>query len=48
MTDSNPSRPCGHIHPDTTDPHAATYCNLQEDHPGPHWSILKGTTWEDQ
>ena len=47
MTDRNPSHPCGHIHPDTTDLHAATYCNLQEDHPGPHWSILKGTTWED-
>ena len=47
MTDRHPSRPCGHIHPDTTDSHAATYCNLQEDHTGPHWSILKNTTWED-
>lgn len=42
MTDSDPGRPCGHIHP--TNEHGYTYCNLQPDHPGPHWPITTDIT----
>lgn len=48
MSDSNPSRPCGHIHPTATDPHAATYCTLEAGHDGQHHSALKNATWEER
>ena len=46
MTDRNPSRPCGHIHPDTGWPNIA-YCTLEAEHDGPHYSALKNITWEN-
>lgn len=48
MNDRNPSRPCGAFHPDGDDPHTAAYCNLQEDHAGAHYSVLKGKQWEEE
>ena len=47
MTDRDPSRPCGHIDPDTGWPDTA-YCTLEAGHEGPHHSELKNATWEDQ
>lgn len=44
MTDHNPSRPCGHIHPDTGWPDL-TYCTRAKNHTGPHHSALKNATW---
>lgn len=44
-TDRNPSRPCGHIDPDSGWP-VPIYCTRTKNHAGPHSSALKNTTWE--
>lgn len=40
--------PCGAFTTENNDPHTAAYCNLVENHSGPHYSVLKNKVWVDE
>lgn len=40
-------KPCGAFVTENNDPHTAAYCNLIENHSGPHYSVLKNKVWGD-
>lgn len=39
--------PCGVFATENGDPHTVAYCNLNENHSGPHYSVLKDKQWSD-
>lgn len=41
------ANPCGVFVAVNDDPHTAAYCNLVENHSGPHYSVLKNKVWGD-